>query len=314
VLWHGYAEPGMSPLDGLYFSLETIATVGFGDFSFADQPTWLRLYAIALMVLGVTNTAVLLAYLTDLLVSRRLERTSGRRRAGRLTGHVIIVGLGTVGVAAMTALHARGARVVVIESDDENRFLAQARELGVPVLFGDATVGAVLASAGAARASAIAVLTSDDMVNIETALAIRDLLGERWNRVPVVPRIFDRTLARTLADRFGFTSVRSTAELAAPWFVGAALGLDVLGTFTAHQRSFMAGRFTVTPGSDLDGLTVRRLPEGMQVLAIGRGDVLEHPPGAATRLGPGDCAYVIGRHEDLLRLMQRARTPADQET
>ncbi|MFD0685832.1 NAD-binding protein [Actinomadura fibrosa] len=311
VLWHGYATPGMSPLDGLYFSIETIATVGFGDFSFAEQPTWLRIYATGLMLLGVTNTAVLLAYLTDLLVSRRLERSSGRRRAARLSGHIVIAGLGTIGVATMAALRSHGHEVVVIERDDDSAFLDQARALDVPVIFGDATVPATLAAAGIARAAAVAVLTSDDLVNIETALALRNELGERWHRVPVVPRIFDRTLARTLADRFGFDSVRSTAELAAPWFVGAALGLDVLGTFTAEGRPLMAGRFTVTPGSALQGTALRRLPERIRVLALARDGARPRlPAGGDDHLGSGDGAYVIGPHAELVRLLRLARTPA----
>ena len=32
----------MTWVDALYFSTETIATVGYGDFNFSDQPTWLR--------------------------------------------------------------------------------------------------------------------------------------------------------------------------------------------------------------------------------------------------------------------------------
>jgi Trk K+ transport system NAD-binding subunit len=306
VLWQGYGEPGMSPLDGLYFSVETIATVGFGDFSFADQPTWLRLYAIMLMVLGVTGTAVVLAYLTDLLVSRRIERSYGRRIAAGMSGHVVVAGLGTVGVEVVTGLKARGHQVVVIEHSDDNRFLAQARALGVPVVFGDATLPATLDAANLGSASAVAVLTSDDMVNIEAGLTLRDVLGERWSTTPVVLRIFERTLAHTLADRFGFHHVRSTAELAAPWFVGAALGLEIMGTFTAQERPFLAGRFTITPGGGLDGLTMQELSEQTKVVAIVRGDgSVEHPPRRHTRFHSGDQAFLIGPYEELLMVLRR---------
>src|SRR4051794_26761749 len=123
VLRHGYSAPGMSYVDGLYFSIETVATVGFGDFSFAGQPTWLRLYAVFLMIAGVTATAVMFAYLTDLLVSRRAEGFSGRRLAHRMSGHVVLVGLGTVGTRVLTDLVERGRQVVVIERDHDNRFL-----------------------------------------------------------------------------------------------------------------------------------------------------------------------------------------------
>ncbi|MGI8333945.1 potassium channel family protein [Actinomadura scrupuli] len=306
VLWRGYREPGMSPLDGLYFSVETIATVGFGDFSFAEQPTWLRVYAIALMVLGVTGTAVVLAYLTDLLVSRRIERSYGRRLAAGMSGHIVVAGLGTVGAEVMTALRARGHDVVVIEFSDDNRFLAQAHALGVPVVYGDATLPATLEAANLAHASAVAVLTSDDMINIEAGLTLRDVLGERWSTTPVVLRIFERTLAHTLADRFGFHHVRSTAELAAPWFVGAALGLEILGTFTAQERPFLAGRFTIEPGGGLDGLTMQELSGRTKVVAIRRSDgALEHPPRRHTRFRSGDQAFVIGPYEELLTVLRR---------
>jgi Trk K+ transport system NAD-binding subunit len=311
VLWHGYAEPGMSMVDGLYFSIETIATVGFGDFSFADQPMWLRIYAIILMIVGVGTTAVLLAYLTDLLVSRRLERSSGRRLVARMSGHVLVVGLGTVGAEVMRELRARDRDVVVIERDDESPFLEQARDLGVPVIFGDATVPSVLTAGGLDRASAVAVLTSDDMVNIEAALAVRDVLGDRWHQVRVVPRIFDRHLARTLSERFGFRNVRSTAELAAPWFVGAALGLDVLATFTAQDEPFLAGRLTVAPDSGLAGRPMRHLSEHTWVVAIGRdGGETEHLPRRAAGLNPGDQAYLIGPYEEILRVLQHGRAKA----
>jgi hypothetical protein len=59
-----------------------------------------------------------------------------------------------------------------------------------------------------ARARAVAVLTSDDLVNIETGLAVRDLLGQRWSGVPVVLRLLDRRLARTVERSFDFHYVR----------------------------------------------------------------------------------------------------------
>ena len=49
VLLIGYEEADgrrMSVVDAVYFTVETIGTVGFGDFYFRDQPVWLRLWAI----------------------------------------------------------------------------------------------------------------------------------------------------------------------------------------------------------------------------------------------------------------------------
>ncbi|MDT7601699.1 MAG: hypothetical protein QOK26_3776, partial [Pseudonocardiales bacterium] len=224
VLRLGYVKPdgaSMTVLDAIYFTVETIATVGYGDFSFAEQAPWLRTYAIALMMFGVVLAAIWFALLTQLLVSSRIERSFGQRRVGAMKGHVIVVGLGEVGVRVLEGLLAAGRQVVVLERDENNRFLPRARQLGVPVVAGDATDATVLGEVNLGSAAAIAVLTSSDLVNIETGLVVRDQLGDRWAGVPVVLRVFDRELGETVGAGFDFRYVRSTAALAAPWFVGA---------------------------------------------------------------------------------------------
>ena len=321
VLRLGYVKPDggpMSVLDAIYFTVETIGTVGYGDFNFAEQAVWLRIYAIALMVFGVVLAAVWFALLTQLLVSRRIERSFGQRRLGALKGHVLVVGLGSVGVRVLEGLLAAGRTVVVVDHDEHNRYLARARELGVPVVAGDATDPAVLAEVNLVSAAAVAVLTSDDLVNIETGLVVRDQLGDRWAGVPVVLRVFDRELGETVADGFDFRYVRSTAALAAPWFVGAALGLDVLGTFYVDRTPFMVGRLAVAARGGLDGLAMGELSARTRVVAIHRaagpdgGRVVEFPPRSGTRFGAGDDAYLVGPYEELLAVLRRdALTPGD---
>ncbi|MCU1630774.1 MAG: Calcium-gated potassium channel mthK [Pseudonocardia sp.] len=311
VLHAGYVkEDGahMTWVDAVYFTVETIGTVGYGDFSFAEQQTWLRVYAIGMMFGGVVLAAVLFSLLTQMLVSSSIERSVGRRRLGSMKGHVIVVGLGAVGIGVLEGLLAAGARPVVLERDPRNRHLPRARELGVPVLTGDATDAAVLASVNLA-ASAVAVLTSDDLVNIETGLAVRDQLGGRWADVPVVLRIFDRDLSEAVEEGFDFRYVRSTAALASPWFVGAALGLDVLGTFYVDRTPFMIGRIAVTAGSGLDGLAMGELSARTRVVALLRAGATdpEFPPRRGTRFGLGDDAYVVGPYEELLALLRQAQ-------
>src|SRR5579875_13313 len=69
-----YHNPRMSWIDALYFVSETITTVGYGDYSFAQQSPWLRLFSVGLMWGGVIVTAVLVAFLADLLLSRRFVK------------------------------------------------------------------------------------------------------------------------------------------------------------------------------------------------------------------------------------------------
>jgi Trk K+ transport system NAD-binding subunit len=145
---------------------------------------------------------------------------------------------------------------VVVERDESSRFLTQIRQAGVPVVIADSTLPQTLGAVNLAGAAAVAVLTSDDLANIETGLTVRDQLGQRWAGVPVVLRVFDRQLGRSVQHNFGFANVQSTAALSAPWLVGAVLGLDIKGTFYVGRQAMLVGRLEVAPGSGLDGLTM----------------------------------------------------------
>src|SRR6185312_16887522 len=165
-------------------------------------------------------------------------------------------------------LVAGGYDVAVIERSVDNRFLSTAARLDVPVLFGDATLRETLESARVAEARAVAVLTQDDIVNIETGIVLHEIFGDR--QVPMVLRVYDPTLGTAAAQRFDFENVRSTVDLAIPYFIGAALGLQVVGTFSVGQRSFMVGGVYVRLGSELDCMRMADLSSQTRVIAITR--------------------------------------------
>jgi Trk K+ transport system NAD-binding subunit len=300
----------ISLLSAAYFAVETVTTVGYGDFSFRGQDPLLMVVAISLMLLGATFVAVFFATLTNMIVSRRLEESLGRQRIIGLSGHVIVIGLGSVGIRVIQRLVNAGREVVAVDKDESNRHLGQLRALEVPVIIADATLPETLEAVSLPNAAAAAVVTSDDLANLETGLAVRDQLGERWHSVPVVLRMFDSPFARSVRHNFGFASVRSTAALAAPWFVGAALGLDVLSTFYAGDEPLLVARLTVSTGGGLNGLAMSELSARTRVLAIRRAadeQLLEHPPRRGTRFRDGDQAFLIGPYEELLAVLRRDR-------
>ncbi len=196
-------------------------------------------------------------------------------------GHIIVCGDDPLGMRIIEELQRAGR-------GDPRREFAR-RELDVPVIFGDAKLRQTLEAARLDEARAVALLTQDDMVNIETGIVLREILGPRvlpeLNRpdVPIVLRLYDRALDAAVAQPFGFDYVRSTVELAAPWFIGAAMGLQVFGTFSVGQRSFMVGGVRVERGSALDGLRMADLSTQTRVIAI-------------TRAGQGRPAATPARH------------------
>ena len=196
--------PGMSWIDALYFQhrdhrhrrLRRLQLHRPADVA-AD------LFGIGLMFAGVTTTAILVAFIADLLLSRRMAQSAGRRKVRHLRDHVIVVGLGSFGIRVVSDLMAAGYDVAVIERNDDNRYLSTAARLDVPVIFGDATLRQTLESARIDEARAVAVLTQDDMVNIETGIVLHEMLGPRMPAdqpdVPIVLRVYDRTLGAAVA-------------------------------------------------------------------------------------------------------------------
>ena len=254
---------------------------------------------------------MIFALLTNVLVSRRIEQSLGQGSIRGMDGHVVLVGLGAVGLRVLEGLRALGRDVVVVEYDERNRYVQHARSLGVPVVHGDATLGQTLRSVNIAEAGAVAILTSDDLVNLETGLAVRDELGGALERgagraprvrprarqppgedVPVPPRLVDLGAGGAVVRRRG-------ARPGDP--------RDVLRAQPAVPGR--APRRSPTDGG-LVGLAMHELGARIRVVAIARGGGtdLEHPPRRDTRFAAGDQAYLVGPYEELLRVLGRERT------
>lgn len=308
--WYRTASGGhMELLQALYFTIETGATVGFGDFSFAAQAPAMEAFGIGLIVLTTVLVSTLFALVTNALVARRIEQSLGRGRLRGISGHVVVIGLGSVGMRVLEGLVAGGRDAVVIERDEDNRYIAQARALGVPVVIGDATLGTTLEAVHVSTAGGVAIMTSDDLVNLESGLAVRDRLGEHWWTTPVILRVFDRSLGHRLEGSFGFRHVWSTSAIAAPWFVGSAIGFGVLATFYVGNLPFLVARLRVHADGGLAGISMRELSARIRVIALERASSaggLEHPPRRDTRFAPGDDAYLVGPYEELLHVVRQA--------
>ena len=80
-----------SLLESVYFTVETVTTVGYGDYAFRGEPAWLIVFAIDLMITGALFVAVFFALVTNMLVSRRIQESLGLQRIVALRGHVLVM-------------------------------------------------------------------------------------------------------------------------------------------------------------------------------------------------------------------------------
>lgn len=252
-------------VSAVYFTVTIITTTGFGDFNLAIQEWPLKIFGIFSMLSGAATVACLFAFLTNYLISIRLDEELGRQQATEMENHVIMCGLGTVGLQTLKGLLQRGQQVVVIEQQIGGRFNSEAKGLGVPIIEADARSPETLRQANIDKATCIVVMTSDDMANLETALVARSLKPD----LRVVLRLFDRNLAEKVQRTFNINIARSASAMAAPAFIAEAFDYQQLSSFYVDLIPFTVAQETVESNSRLSGLTVGELQvqAGVQVLA-----------------------------------------------
>ncbi len=162
-----------SVFDALYMVAITVTTIGFGEvFPLSDAG---RALTLAVMAVGVglafytAGAAIEQAFVFG--EQRRLWRA--RRMVDQLDRHVIICGLGRVGLGTLRALEARGVPVAAVEFDPSAA--EHARRDGVSVIEGDATHNDVLLAAGILRARALVACVTSDPDNLVIVLSARSL-------------------------------------------------------------------------------------------------------------------------------------------
>ena len=166
-----------SGLRALYDATRTVATISSPDLpDSAAVLIWATIAAI--IVMGFT--AMFAAGIVNHLLSGRHVTLVGRRVVPR-SGHVVVAGMGQVGLRLAQELRSIGVAVVGIERDPQAPGLSIARASGVPVIIGNASSQDALKRAGASRAIAIVAAGSEERENI--AVAVTALAGRSGARV-----------------------------------------------------------------------------------------------------------------------------------
>ena len=141
--------------------------------------------------------------------------------------HVVLCGLGHVGIRVAESLVQLGVPVVAIEKVSSESFAADVEKLGVPVLYGDARRDAILLEAGIRRARAVVCATDDDLTNLEVAIDSR-----RENpTIRVIMRVFDQRVAGKIGDALDLDQTFSSAALAGPLVALQAIEKGVIAVY-----------------------------------------------------------------------------------
>ncbi len=169
LLGPGFHPPIHHLTTAFYFAIETLSTVGFGDIVPVDPET--RMFAVSLIVVGLSIFATAIATAVGPAISRELNRifTPGEKPV-KPENHVILFGEGAIARNTARELAQRDiAFVQVVDPRSEPPMPDH------PVVRGDPSDDAVLEEAGIGAARMVIAARDDDGDNAFIALAAKDL-------------------------------------------------------------------------------------------------------------------------------------------
>lgn len=267
-----------SLVDAFYFTVTTMTTVGYGDYSLRHHAAWVKLFASLVMLASVALVAITFGVITDFIVSIRFQEIFGARRSF-LHDHIVISGLGKVGYHIADYLDKAGEKVVVVERNADNDF-AESMRGRVPTVIGDARLPHALRKAAIDRAKAIVAVTSDDLTNLSILLNAR----EANPGIRTVLRMFDPERAQKIKKAFGVDAVLSRADVVAPTFAAAALDHKTVSAFRLGPSLITFQRVRLVHKPAWVTQTVSQIRESEGVIPIAR----RPAHGAVELLAPGN--------------------------
>ena len=192
----------LDPINAVYFTVITTATVGYGDIS---PHTALQKFFVVTLVLGGASLIAYAFTLIIMVVSMTVEDiTSGakqRRMLKSMKNHFVLCGYGRVGNAVHKELLKRNQNVVIIEKDEkivEHELWTDPKVLAIP---GDATDESTMLEAGIDRARGVIITTGEDVDNLFITLTAREIHPEMWIVTRASKKVNIKRLYRSGANK-----------------------------------------------------------------------------------------------------------------
>jgi voltage-gated potassium channel len=289
LLWNNTGHEAIGFAESLY----EVLGMTFLQPSLAFPDEWyLQLYFFLMPALGLAILARGAADFVSLLFNRRARQSEWEEAVASVAkNHIIVCGLGHLGIRVLRELVNLEEDVVVIEFKADSPRFPEVRKHGVPIIVGDARHIETLEKAGLEEASAIIICTSDDLLNLQIATRIR----ECSETIRVIMRMFDEEFAKKMSELLNIEAVMSASLLAAPAFAGAATRVEILQTFKVDDRVLAMGRVEVAANSKLHGARLGEVEDtlDMSVVLWQSGSKVDVHPEEETILSPGDVIAVV---------------------
>ncbi len=171
---------GLNIYDSIYYTIITLATVGYGDI--IPITPLQKIFSVTLALSGVG----ILAYIVTIIISSVTQNLhdirSGRimeRKLADMQNHYILCGFGRVGAAVYEELMKRNQKVIIIEKNEEKLEDIEENENAI-FLNGNATEDKALKKLNIDKSLGVIVATGSDVDNLFIVLTTRELYKDAW--------------------------------------------------------------------------------------------------------------------------------------
>ncbi|HQR37184.1 MAG TPA: potassium channel protein [Blastocatellia bacterium] len=310
----GYrALEGWPWFDCFYMTLITLSTIGYGEHQ--DMTDRARIFTSFIIISGVGTFGYAISAIAEAAVQGSLRDAWERRRMhdkiSHMKDHVIVCGIGRVGLRVARGLAAESASFVVIDVDKER--LASVADEDWPVVLGDARQEEVLVKAGVSRAKALVTALDSDADNVFVVLTARDL----GPQLRIVARVNDEG-AMSKVRKAGANEVVSPIRIGANQILQSVVRPSVAHIMDTAIRSedfnVFVDEVVVVTHSKIAGKTLREAQIRQQfnviviaLLRAGEENLLFNPE-AHTIINAGDKIIAVGSKANLLGLASMARS------
>lgn len=281
-------------IDSIYYTTVTLSTTGYGDIAPVEAHARL-INAFVITPLRIAFLVLLIGTTLEVLASQGREMFRVSRWRKKMGAHVVVVGYGTKGRAAVDTLVNNGEdRESIVIVDPGATALQEAHADGLAVVSGDATRREVLRRAGVADARQVIITTDRDDTNVLATLTVRQLNPEVW----IVAAVREQENV-ALMRQSGANSVITSSDA-----VGRLLGLSSLSpTLGSVMEDLLTyGEGLEVAERDLLVSEVGKQPQALpdQVIAVVRDErVYRYFDPVVTQLSRGDRLIVVRPAKEL---------------
>lgn len=167
-------------IDSIYYSVITMATVGYGDYT--PHTGIQKIFATTLAIGGVG----LLAYVFNVILTNVQEKMSKYSKGARkmqaiknMDNYYIICGFGRVGKVVFKELESRNQNIIIIEKDEEICKTVE-ESSNVVVINKDAIENDFIAKLANEKCRSVIICTGNDVDNLFIVLTIRETNPDAW--------------------------------------------------------------------------------------------------------------------------------------